>query len=77
MDLSQFPERVRAHVLSGIIRNSRRGIAIRFGKLKDGVLPLSIRQEAVATPALAPVELENLARTTFASLPYDLQIIVS
>ncbi len=77
MDFSQFPERVRAHVLSGIVRNSRRGIAIRFGKIQDGVLPLSIRQEKVSSPALAPGELELLARRTFANLPYDLRINVS
>ena len=77
MDLSQFPERVRAHVLSGIVRNSRKGIAIRFGEIKDGILPLSIRQEPVSSPVLAPGELETLARTTFANLPYDLRIHVS
>lgn len=74
MDLSQFPERFRAHVLSGIVRNSRQGIAIRFGKLEGEVLPLSVRQECVARGTLLPQELEQLARKSFANLPYDLQI---
>jgi len=45
MDISQFPERFRAKVLSSIVRNSRLGIAIRFGKLEGEVLPLSVQQE--------------------------------
>lgn len=76
MDLSQFPEHFRALVLSGIVRNSRRGIAIRFGKLEGQVLPLLVRQECLKQGELLPHELEQVARTTFSNLPYDLQIKV-
>ncbi|TXF91267.1 hypothetical protein FUA23_03320 [Neolewinella aurantiaca] len=74
MDLSQFPERFRAKVLSNIVRNSRLGIAIRFGKLKGQVLPLSIHQEVPSPNPLHPSQLEALARTAFHELPYELQI---
>jgi hypothetical protein len=76
MDLSQFPERFRAHVLSCIVRNNRKGIAIRFGKLEGQVLPLSIRQESRQPEAIPPHELENVARMAFSRLPYDLRIKV-
>ncbi|MFK8163602.1 MAG: hypothetical protein AB8H12_14225 [Lewinella sp.] len=76
MDLSQFPEHFRAHVLSCIIRNNRKGIAIRFGKLEGQVLPLSVRQEPLQPEALPPHELENVARLAFSHLPYDLRIQV-
>jgi len=76
MDLSQFPERFRAHVLSCIVRNSRKGIAIRFGKLEGQVLPLSICQESLQVEILPPHELENVARMAFSRLPYDLRIQV-
>lgn len=76
MDLSQFPERFRAHVLSGIVRNSRKGIAIRFGELEGSILPLSVRQEALQPEILPPHELERMARLAFARLPYDLRINV-
>jgi len=76
MDLSQFPERFRARVLSGIVRNSRLGIAIRFGKLEGEVLPLSVRQEATAPDRMQPSQLEEVARSAFNGLPYDLRIQV-
>lgn len=75
MDLSQFPERFRARVLSGIVRSRRVGIAIRFGKLDGATLPLSVSQEAAFTP-VAPAEMEEVARSAFSALPYDLRIQV-
>ncbi len=75
MNLNQFPERFRARVLSGIVRSSRVGIAIRFGKLEGETLPLSVSQAASDSP-VAPAELEEVARTAFAALPYDLRIQV-
>ena len=76
MDLSQFPERFRARVLAGVVRNSRLGIAMRFGELQGQTLPLHVKQEATAPAVLPPSELEQLARSTFATLPYELQIRV-
>lgn len=74
MDISQFPERFRAKVLSGIVRNRRLGIAIRFGKLEGQVLPLSVRQENATPEPMQPAQLEEVARTAFNELPYDLRI---
>lgn len=74
MDISQFPERFRARVLSGIVRNSRLGIAIRFGELEGEVLPLSVRQEPTSRKRMLPSQLEEVARTAFSGLPYDLRI---
>lgn len=74
MDLSQFPERFRARVLSSIVRNGRMGIAIRFGKLEGEVLPLSVSQVPAEQQLLPPAELEQAARSAFANLPYDLRI---
>ncbi len=74
MDLSQFPERFRARVLSGIVRNSRLGIAIRFGKLEGEVLPLSVHQEPTSHERLPASHLEEAARSAFNGLPYDLRI---
>jgi hypothetical protein len=76
MDLSQFPERFRARVLSGIVRSSRLGIAIRFGKLEGEILPLSVSQ-ASTIPPVSPDQLEEVARTAFAALPYDLRIRIN
>jgi hypothetical protein len=76
MDLSQFPERFRGHVLSCIVRNNRKGISIRFGKLEGEVLPLSVRQDFPQPEVLLPNELENVARMAFSQLPYDLIIKV-
>lgn len=76
MDLNQFPERLRARVLAGIVRNSRVGIAIRLGRLDGETLSLRVSQEAPAVRPLPPAELEQVARTTFATLPYELRIQV-
>ncbi len=76
MNISQFPERFRARVLSGIVRNSRLGIAIRFGELEGKVLPLSVRQEPTASERLPAAHLEKAARSAFNDLPYDLRIMV-
>jgi|AntRauTorckE5430_2_1112549.scaffolds.fasta_scaffold02696_2 hypothetical protein len=74
MDFSQFPERFRARLLSSIVRNGRRGIAIRFGKLEGKVLPLLVSQTVAEQQELPPAELEQVARSAFANLPYDLRI---
>jgi len=76
MDLSQFPERFRARVLSGIVRSSRVGIAIRFGELDGEILPLSVSKVPTFSSAVAPAELEEVARSAFSALPYDLRIQV-
>jgi hypothetical protein len=79
MDISQFPERFRAKVLSSIVRNSRLGIAIRFGKLEGEVLPLSVQQEPTSPERMPPCQLEEVARLAFLAfngLPYDLRIQV-
>lgn len=73
MNLSQFPERFRASVLSSIVRNNRQGIFIRFGELEGSVLPLSVQQTA-SEGSLPPAELEQVARAAFSNLPYDLRI---
>ena len=74
MNLSQFPERLRARVLSSIVRHHREGIFIRFGELEGSVLPLSVQQKMTDT-VLPPAELEQRARAAFANLPYDLRIV--
>jgi len=75
MDISQFPEHFRAHVLSGIVRSSRAGISIRFGKLEGKVLPVMIKQVLDGSQTqLLPEELEYRARTTFSKLPYEFRI---
>jgi hypothetical protein len=74
MDLSQFPERFRAKVLSSIVRNNRLGIAIRFGKLEGEVLPLSVRQEPSSMERMPSSKLEEVARLAFNGMPYDLRI---
>ena len=76
MNLSQFPERFRARVLASVVRHGRQGIAIRFGELDGQTLPLVVSQEPTRTPALPAADLESLARTTFASLPYELRVRV-
>lgn len=75
MNLSQFPERFRARVLSGIVRSRQIGVAIRFGKLEGETLPLSVSQETSISP-VSQADLEQVARTAFAALPYDLRIQV-
>lgn len=74
MNLSQFPERYRAQVLSGIVRNHRAGIAVRFGDLEGRVLPLTVRRDKPTAAALPPTELEQLARSAFGDLPYELVV---
>jgi hypothetical protein len=76
MNLTQFPERFRARVLSGIVRNSRLGIAIRFGELEGEVLPLSVEQACKTSERLPAAKLKEVARSAFDGLPYDLRIQV-
>jgi len=73
MNISQFPERFRARVLSSIVRHNREGIFIRFGKLEGDTLPLSVQQQT-SEQILPPAELEQRARAAFANLPYNLRI---
>ena len=74
MDFSQFPERFRAKVLSTVVRNMRAGVSIRFGELREGVLPLTVQQtDTTGRGELSRRELENLARDAFATLPYKLR----
>lgn len=73
MDISQFPEHHRAFVLSGIVRNNRNGIAVRFGSLKGKLLRLIVRPADPRQP-LPPHELEARARAAFEDLPYELSI---
>jgi len=74
MDLSQFPERFRARVLSSIVRHGRMGIAIRFGRLEGETLPLLISRQPTAREDMSPAELEAVAREAFSTLPYHLRI---
>ena len=74
MDFSQFPERLRGRVLSTVVRNMRAGIAIRFGTLRAGVLPLTVQQvDTSQLPELPKDVLEDRARAEFSSLPYELK----
>lgn len=77
MNLSQFPERLRARVLSSIVRYGRAGIAFRVGELEGEVLPLTVAQVPSSPgPPLPPQELERQARVAFGTLPYTLHIEV-
>ena len=61
-------------MLSTVVRNMRAGISIRFGELREGVLPLTVQQtDTAGRTALTRRELENLARAAFATLPYTLR----
>lgn len=73
MDMSQFPEHHRAYVLSGVVRNNRQGIAIRFNGLEGSTLKLIVQQTAGNTEIPHP-ELKARAREAFVDLPYELSL---
>lgn len=78
MNLHQFPEGLRAHVLSAVVRYGRQGIKIVVGNLEGGVLPLRVRQEQNLQYAerLSPEVLRQRTGEAFAVLPYALKIEV-
>lgn len=76
MDMSLFPEHHRAFVLSGVVRNIRQGIAIRFAGLEGRTLKLIV-QQTKPCPSVSPIphpELKARARKAFVDLPYDLSL---
>jgi len=73
MDISQFPEHHRAYILSGVVRNNRNGISVKFGELKGSILRLIVRQQDKRSP-LPAAELAARARAAFADAPYDVMI---
>lgn len=75
MDISQFPERIRAKVLATVVRSMRAGVALRFGAFQGDALPVRVNQIAKpSSPRLSRMELERWALSACAALPY--QIIV-
>lgn len=73
MDMNLFPEHHRAFVLSGVVRNIRQGIAIRFAGLQGNTLRLIV-QRMETGPALPDSELKAKARAAFGELPYELML---
>lgn len=73
MDMSQFPEHHRAYVLSGVVRNNRQGIAVRFNGLEGKTLRLTVHC-ANGHSQLPHPELKAKARAAFSDLPYDLRL---
>ncbi|MTB52147.1 hypothetical protein [Lewinella sp. W8] len=78
MNLHQFPEGLRAHVLSAVVRYGRQGIKIVIGRLEEGVLPIRVRQENEQEMAgrLTPEMLRQQTGEALSALPYALRIEV-
>ena len=76
MNLHQFPEGLRAHVLSAVVRHGRQGIKFVVGNLEEGVLPIRVKldNEAGFSSRLSPEMLKQRTGEAFAALPYALRI---
>jgi hypothetical protein len=79
MNLHQFPEGLRAHVLSAVVRYGRQGIKIVVGDLEGSVLPIRVQQEGKnGFPTHLSAEmLKQRTGEAFSVLPYILKIEVA
>ena len=78
MDISQFPERMRAKALAAVVRSMRAGVNLRFGGLRGDVLPVKVSPAPGASiPQRTKAELEKWAVAACATLPYQLLIEVA